>query len=184
LTRSPTVFAIAIVLASAGLAANVPRPSPEFVIHMPDGKETLITQYRGKVLAVAFVSTTCPHCQRLTKVLSAIQTDFGTRGVQILETIINQNGAQLLPAFIQQFRPNFPTGYAEFNAVLEYLQLSMMTPGYVPKMVFIDRKGVIQSQYEGQNPFFTDPDQDKNIRAELEKMLTASAPAGKAAKKK
>ena len=104
--------------------------------------------------------------------------------MQILETAINPNGAQLIPAFIQQFQPNFPTGYADFNSVLEYLQLSMMTPGYVPKMVFIDRKGVIQSQYEGQNPFFTDQDQDKNVRAELEKMLAASSPARKGPKKK
>ena len=97
--------------------------------------------------------------------------------MQILETAINQNGAQLIPAFIQQFHPNFPTGYSDFNAVLEYLQLSMMTPGYVPKMVFIDRKGVIQGQYAGGDPFFaSDENQDKNIRAELEKLLKTPAP--------
>ena len=183
--RTGRLIALTLGLFVASLAATVPRPSTEFVITLPDGKQTLLSQYRGKIVALAFVSTTCPHCQRLTQALTGIQRDYASRGVQVLETAINQGAAQLVPAFIQQYKNNFPTGYSDWNMVMEFLQISIMSPGYLPKMVFIDRKGVIQSQYAGENPFFADQDQDKNVRAELDKMLQASAiGARKAAPKK
>lgn len=40
------------------LAAPVPRKSPEFAISMPGGGQRLLSQYRGKVVALAFLSTT------------------------------------------------------------------------------------------------------------------------------
>lgn len=188
--RTGRLIAFLLAFALAGVAATVPRPSPEFVITLPDGKQTLLSQHRGKIVALAFISTTCPHCQRLTQALTGIQRDYASRGVQVLETAINQGAAQLVPAFIQQYKNNFPTGYSDWNMVMEYLQISIMNPGYLPKIVFIDRKGVIQAQYAGENPFFTDKDQDQNVRMELDKMLQASAigakktPARKTAAKK
>ncbi|HZT28963.1 MAG TPA: TlpA disulfide reductase family protein [Bryobacteraceae bacterium] len=173
--RTGRLIAFALGLVFCSLAATIPRPAPEFVITLPNGKQTLLSQYRGKIVALAFISTTCPHCQRLTQALTGIQKDYAPRGVQVLETAINQGAAQLVPAFIQQYRTNFPTGYSDWNMVMEFLQISIMSPGYLPKMVFVDRKGVIQAQYAGENPFFADQDQDKNVRAELDKMLQAAA---------
>ena len=51
-----------------------------------------------------------------------------------------------------------------------------MTPLYVPILVFIDKKGVIHSQYIGDSAFLRES--DKNIRAELDKLLVKPA-AGK-----
>ena len=65
-------------------------------------------------------------------------------------------------------------GYTDRGAVLEFLQKSIMTPLYVPIMVFIDRKGVIQDEYIGDQKFLADP--PKNVRAELDKLL-AKPPA-------
>jgi len=39
-------------------AAEVPRKSPEFAIPLPDGKEALVSQYRGKILCLVLVVTT------------------------------------------------------------------------------------------------------------------------------
>jgi peroxiredoxin len=180
-TRTTTLLTLAIGLVWTGMAATVPRRSPEFVIHTPDGKQTLLSQYRGKAVVVAFVSTTCPHCQRLTRVLTGVQKDYASRGVQILETAINQDAAELVPGFIQQFQPNFPTGYSDWHMVMEFLQIPASQPGYLPKIVFIDRKGVIRGQYAGGEPFFAnDQEQDKNVRAEVDKLLAATrAPARK-----
>jgi peroxiredoxin len=173
--RFGRLIALTLILTLAAMAVTIPRPSPEFVITLPDGKQALLSQYRGKIVALAFVSTTCPHCQRLTQALTGIQRDYGARGVQVLETAINQGAAQLIPAFIQQYKNNFPTGHSDWNMVMEFLQISIMSPGYLPKIVFIDRKGIIQAQYAGENPFFADQNQDRNVRAELDKMLQASA---------
>jgi hypothetical protein len=39
-------------------AAEIPRKAPEFVIQLPDSKQLLVSQYRGKVLCLVFILTT------------------------------------------------------------------------------------------------------------------------------
>lgn len=39
-------------------AGEVPRPSPDLEIAMPDGTKTMLSRYKGKVLAFACVMTT------------------------------------------------------------------------------------------------------------------------------
>jgi len=40
------------------ICAEVPRKSPEFVIMPPDGKQVLLSSYRGKVVCFLFILTT------------------------------------------------------------------------------------------------------------------------------
>lgn len=92
------------------------------------------------------------------------------------------DAAKAVPKFIQMYRPNYPVGWNDRAEVLTYMDVWIMTPGYVPKMVFIDKWGRIQAQYEGQDAFFRE--EEKNIRAELDKVLTAAPPAKAKAKAK
>jgi hypothetical protein len=39
-------------------AADLPRKAPELAIVQPGGKQILLSQYRGKVVVVAFILTT------------------------------------------------------------------------------------------------------------------------------
>ena len=101
----------------------------------------------------------------------------------MLEVAFNPGAAGLIPDYLRQFQPNHPVGYLDNNAAMAYLQVPIMMPGYVPKMVFIDRAGMIRFQYTGEDAYFQD--QGKNIRATLEEMLKAqSAKKTGAVKKK
>ncbi len=40
------------------LGADVPRPSPDFEVTLPDGKTVKLSSYKGKVLAFACILTT------------------------------------------------------------------------------------------------------------------------------
>jgi len=51
------LVALAVLLLPA-FAAEVPRKSPEFAVELPDGKQVLVSSYRGKVLCLAFILTT------------------------------------------------------------------------------------------------------------------------------
>jgi thiol-disulfide isomerase/thioredoxin len=156
----------------AGLAAyaqQVPRPAGEFAIKMPNGQITLLSQYAGKVVVLAFISTTCPHCQHTTQVLSGLQNEYGPRGVQFLAAAFNPDAALLVPGFIAQFKPTFPLGSADRDSVLEYEQASMAKPNYVPELIFIDRGRVIRAQHNGGDDFFKD--QEKSIRDMLDTLL-------------
>ena len=181
--RKSSLLLVSVFALSALFAADLPRKCPDFVVHMPDGKNLPLASYRGKLLAVAFISTTCPHCQHYTQTLSAIQKDYAARGVQVVGVAFNDNAQSLVPAFIQQFQPAFPVGWENRVNALSFLGISILNQGYVPKVVFIDRAGMIQKQFEGQDPFFVDP--DKNTRAALDQLLkTPAASAKKTASRK
>jgi thiol-disulfide isomerase/thioredoxin len=155
-------------------AADLPRKCPDFALHLADGKNVSLSQFHGKVVALAFISTTCPHCQNYTRLLSAIQKEYAPKGVQVLAAAFNDGAQTLVPGFIAQFQPAFPVGWEDRVSALSFLQISVLNQGYVPKIVFIDRGGMITKQYEGQDDFFHDP--DKSTRAALDEMLKAPAP--------
>jgi hypothetical protein len=98
--------------------------------------------------------------------------------VQVLQCAMNENASMLVPQFIQQFHPNHPVGWAPLDQILSYLQLSIMNVGFVPKMVFIDKKGVIQVQQEaGNGNSFFEGDQAAHIGQVLDKLLKAPVAA-------
>jgi len=89
----------------------------------------------------------------------------------------NPNAEQLVPEFIRTYAVNFPMGFASRESVQHYLEQAPSKPGYVPEVVFVDRKRVIRAQYTGSDDFFKD--QDKNIRALVETLLKEPATAKK-----
>lgn len=171
-----TLLALALAAGSA-FGATIPRPAPELAIHMTDGSQTLLSSYKGKVVLLAFVFTTCPHCQHITGILNGLQAEYASKGVQFLESCFNEGAQNLTAAFKETYVRGFPVGYNEKATVLEFLQHSAMEPYYVPIIVYVDRKGMIRSQYIGDEKYLASPEQ--NIRASLDGLLK-DAPGTKA----
>jgi peroxiredoxin len=160
-------------------AAEVPRPSPDFAINMLGGQQIRVSQYKGKVCVLAFILTTCPHCQKTVGYLSAMQKEYGPRGLQVLASAIEDMAAMNVPDFIKRFQPPFPVGFSNQNDADGYLQHPVIYRLLMPQLVFIDRQGTIRAQYGGDDKFFAD-DQDKHIREQIEALLKeAPAPGTK-----
>ena len=169
----------ALAFVALASAQQVPRPAGEFAVSTNNGSQILLSTYTGKVVVLAFMFTTCPHCQHTSQILSGIQKEYGDRGLQILGAFFNDNAAQLIPGFIAQFQPTFPVGYAMRAQVDEYLQHPLGKPTYVPELVFIDRNRQIRGQFTGNDDFFKD--QETGIRNLVETLLKEPATAKKSA---
>jgi peroxiredoxin len=172
--KAISLFLLAIVM----FAAPIPRKAAEFVIHMPDGKELLLSSYRGKAVVLALMFTTCPHCQKNAQVLSDIQKEYANKGVQVLGATFDPDASRQVAQFDAIFAKGFPCGYSTNDAVLKFLQQPATKPPFVPIMVFIDKTGMIRSlkmvtedTKEGgpEQVFFQKP--EITIRAELDKLL-------------
>jgi peroxiredoxin len=170
---------LALVLFTIVLfAAPLPRKAAEFVIHMPDGKELLLSSYRGKTVVLALMFTTCPHCQKNAQVLSDVQKEYASKGVQVLGATFDQDASRQVAQFDAIFAKGFPCGYTTNDKVMQFLQQPANKPPMVPIMVFIDKTGMIRSLKmvtEDTKPdgpeqvFFQRP--EITIRAELDRML-------------
>lgn len=160
--------------------ADVPRPSPDYTVKLPSGQQIPISSYRGKVVALLFVSTTCPHCQETCRLMSSLVKEYGPRGFETVAAAFNPMARMLVPEFVQKSGATFPVGYDEWESVAGFLQRPTILQTFVPIMVFIDRQGVIRGQYLGDDSFFGA--QEKNIRSMIETLLKAPAAAKKSAR--
>jgi thiol-disulfide isomerase/thioredoxin len=186
LLTAATLLAADATIVSTG--PQIPRKAPELVIQMP-GKQMLLSQFRGYICAVAFMSTTCPHCQHLSTVLAPIQQEYAAKGVQVLGVVFNPEANTDLANFSRTYAQNlFPIGMSTDPTVAEFVQ---HPPGihYIPMMAFIDKNGVIRAQHLGFNDtaFFTDNVVVQNIKNELDKIIkepTVKLPDAKTSVKK
>ena len=178
--RTIALLLTGVLTASTAPAASVPRPSPDMIFQRGAARPFQLSQSRGKVIALAFINTTCSHCQELTVRLKVIQKDYAARNVQVVVCAIDETASVNYPMYLKAFEPNFPVGYATDAAAKKYLQWNDKTDGMlmVPYMVFIDPVGMVRGDFNGKDGFFGDA--DKRIRAELDKMTkTAAKPAVK-----
>ena len=177
--RPAALLILAAAAALALQAANIPRKAPDFAIALTNGKQAALSQYRGKVVALVFILTTCPHCQGAVRCLAEDQNEFGPRGFQALGSAIEETARTALPGFLRQFNPPFPVGYNRLGAALDFMQHPPMVGPHMPLIAFMDRQGILRAQYEGQEPFLAQDQMAKNIRAKIVELLDEGAPGAK-----
>ena len=182
--RVITVLTLLTLSMPSTRAAVLPRPSPDFAINLGQGKQVRISQYKGKTVVVAFILTYCSHCQKAIGVLSTVQKEYAARGLQVLASATEDMAAAALPGFLRQFDPPFPVGVNTTIEFVTYMQHPTMLQLYMPGLVFIDKEGQIQAQYEGRDAFLEETSVEKNIRAKVEEMLKPPVVAKKSAAKK
>jgi len=125
------------------------RPAMDFQLLTPSGKTVKLSDYRGKVVVVQFLYTTCTHCQATARMLSSLEQELGPRGLQVLGIAFNpdvQQGPAAIQDFIRSNHIAFPVGAASRDTVLGYLGFSVMERFVVPQVVVVDRRGVIRAQ--------------------------------------
>ena len=142
--RTVALLAGAVVLQAEVPA--MPRHAPEFVIHFPDGSQSLLSSYRGKVVALLFVYTTCIHCQHTSQLFSKLNTEFAGRGFQPIDVAFNDMANLFVKDFVKENGINYPVGFSPREPVLDYLAIPVIERYVVPQIVWIDRKGNIRSQ--------------------------------------
>ncbi len=150
-----------------------PKKSPELLFKIPGQGDKLLSQYKGKVVALWFVFTTCPHCQHASQVMTKIQNDLGPKGLQAIDVAFNDNADLLVENFAKDFNVGYPVGWTTRAEVLKFLGLSVMDRFVVPQFVLIDRKGMVHYQTA---PLGDDAiAQESFIRSQIEALLAAPA---------
>ena len=129
------------LLASVALCAQapVPRPAPELRI----GTQTL-SSWRGRIVLLAFISTECPHCRRVSGVFELLSHEVS--GLRVAEVAFNENADA--PAFAKRFGLSFPVGVSTSDLAHDFLGLPRGARMGTPQVVVIDRAGVIRAQSE------------------------------------
>jgi peroxiredoxin len=166
-------FGFALTLCGGALAKSpVPRPAPPLTVTDPAGNAITPASYRGDVVLVQFLYTTCKHCAQTAKLYQKLQQDLGPRGFKVVGVAFNDGVTtkpELIKNFSEQNGVTFPIGAATSPTVLQYLGLTVMTRLVVPQVVVIDRNGTVRAQSEALgSPELQD---EQHLRGLLEGLL-------------
>ena len=138
------LFAAAAPFLFSDSLENV-RKAPELAFSIPSQGQQLLSQYRGKVVALEFIATTCPHCQAASQYMKKLQTELGDRGLQVIDVATNPNADLLVDNFAKDFQVNFPVAWTTSQQMQTFMGFT--SERYVvPQLVLIDRKGFIHWQ--------------------------------------
>ena len=161
--------AVALISAMAAFAVSTPRTIADVPIPVPNGKAINLRQYRGKVVLLAMIDTECAQCIKSIDILNRAQKDFGPRGFQAIAAAGDPNAQYVLLPFIQRYRPIFPMGYLTVEQMIRLGDFTQKDQPFAPIFLFIDRKGVVQRQFQGDHPFFKV--EEESTRGIIQQML-------------
>lgn len=153
-------------------SAGSMRKAPELAINASNGKEILLSQYTGKVVAIEFIRTTCPHCQASSKFMSALQSKYGAQGFQVLAAAVNPDSNLLVENFVKDYQVNFPVGWLSPEQVQTFMQFSS-SYFVVPQLALVDRSGMIRFQTPAkEDQSWDELMKQENLVKDIELLLT------------
>jgi thiol-disulfide isomerase/thioredoxin len=114
-----------------------------------DGGSRKISDYSGKVLVVDLWATWCRPCRQEIPHLIEMANEYRSKGVEVigLSTEDPEEAAQLVKDFSQQFKINYPIGWAEMPLAD---QLMNGRDG-IPQTIIIGRDGKVKRHFVGFN---------------------------------
>lgn len=174
--RSLIISSVFLAAGASALAAPpVPRPAKQLEIVEPSGKHDLLSNYKGKVVVVQFLSTTCPHCQAFSQLLTKLQGEYGPKGFQALGAAFNEATPEMVKEYTAKYATGFPVGPMDRNTVLGFMGFSVMDQVYVPQIAIVDRRGQIREETEPRPEGPSPLQVEAHLRMMIEKLLAESA---------
>ncbi len=149
-----SIVALGLATVCLGADSNAGRKAPELAFSLAGQGDRLLSQYRGKVVAIEFILTTCPHCQAASKVMTRFQQEYGPRGFQAIDLAINaldegrtpDQASMMAQSFASSYQVGFPVGFIGRDPMMSFMGFSIMDRMVVPQLVIVDRKGIIRYQ--------------------------------------
>lgn len=132
----------------------LPKPGEKFdpqKLVRKDDKKIDLKQYRGKALVLVMISTSCEHCITAVRYLTSLQQQYGPQGLQVVGLAGDPNAPDAVPAFVEQYHPNFPFGYLQKDPFLKLAHLPPDGRPFVPVVLFVDPKGMVRNRLFGND---------------------------------
>lgn len=156
--RKPASLTLVLLLMAATLAAPstvIPRPSPEFTIHEPSGRDVLLSSFKGKVVMIEFLFLRSGKCLNLASTMNKLNAELGSRGFQPVAIAFpapqsDANGP-LVRYTAENLKLTYPVGYANQGEVDQYLSREQKETLRIPQVIIIDRSGMIRAQTGGHD---------------------------------
>jgi thiol-disulfide isomerase/thioredoxin len=160
---------LACALFASGELSN--RRAPGFALPDPEYTHFYDLQdYRGKVLLIDIMSTTCPHCLLLSTTLEKVKEKYGDK-VEILSVVLPPDNQSTVAKYRAVNKITVPIVCDQGQMTISYMNAR---PGMghidVPHLFLIDQAGMIRNDFsykEDARSVFEGP----GLNLEIDKLL-------------
>jgi peroxiredoxin len=161
--RLPVLVLItALALFADGEYSN--RRAPGFSLADSQSQQHDPQDYKGKVLIIEFMQTTCPICMHLTESLLQVKAKYGNK-IGILSITTLPDNYQKADKFAAEHKVTWPILFDSGQVMMSYLKITPANRTVnFPHLFIIDGNGTIRDDFEGAEDAET-------ISAEIDKLL-------------
>ena len=135
---------------------------------LADGKRSLFSEYKGKVLILDYYATWCNPCRKSVPHLIELQKKHGDQGLQVIG--LNVGGPEDLekvPGFAREMGIQYPLAVPDD----ELVEFMLSDNSSIPQTFVFDREGLLVERVIGFSPAV-----GARIDSAVENALKASAP--------
>jgi peroxiredoxin len=164
-------IALALLCTLALSAADAVRRAPGFCLIDTTGQWRDLADYRGKIVVLEFMQTTCPHCAALAPVLGDLSQKYGDR-IAVLSIALSPDTPQAMQQFASGHKLPYPLMLDMGQVAVSYVRAGGID---FPTVYLIDASGMIRDHWS-YSPLTKDIFESGGIGRAVDKLL-AGAPA-------
>lgn len=141
--------AMLLGFSAAAFGANTlsNRRAPGFALPDLQLKYHDLADYRGRVVIVNVMQTSCPHCRLFSKILHAAEKKYGSR-LKVLSVVNPPDNQNTVRGYLAANAISTTMLFDCGQATASYLKISPSKPSFdVPHFFVIDRDGMIREDY-------------------------------------
>lgn len=148
MTKLPALLLIAcFTLLGANEYSN--RRAPGFSLADSHFQQHDTQDYRGKVLIIDFMQTTCPICTRLADTLVQVKAKYGDK-IGIMSIVTLPDNFEKVDKFTADHKIAWPMLFDSGQVMMSYLKVTPANPKVnFPHLFIVDGNGTIRYDFEG-----------------------------------
>jgi thiol-disulfide isomerase/thioredoxin len=171
-----TILASLLCVAALVAAdANANRRAPGWALFDSRMQVHDLADYRGKLVILEFMQTTCPHCAAFAPVLNEVQQKYGERVAILAVANSQQDNRTTVAQYVSGHQVRYPILFDAGQMAYSYF-LSQSFDN--PHIFLIDGNGIIKSDF-GYGPMSKEIFEGKALFAEIDKLLAAGGSSKK-----
>jgi peroxiredoxin len=148
------------------------RRAPGFSLPDSKGIQHDPQDYRGKVVIVEFMQTTCPHCAKFSDILEQALVKYKDKLV-VLSVVTVPDTFPNVQKYIADHKITSPILFDSGQVMASYLKITPQNPSVsFPHVFLIDGKGMIKNDF-GYNSQSAAVFEGTALFPEIDKLLTA-----------
>ncbi len=147
------LFALASFTCLLMAQAPAVRRAPSFALPDQNGQFHDLVDYRGKVVIVEIMKTSCPHCKAFTSVLEKLKAKYPGK-LEVLSIVNPPDTREAMLAYVGETKSTSPLLFDMGQVAYSYVRSGRVE---LPRVFLVDQQGMIRgdvSYTDATKPFF------------------------------